>query len=306
MTRENRGSTPGGPGVFVRPRSRSVERLIKTQNSDGGWPYTRGVSWVEPTVYALLALDPSGEADARHRGIEWLRQLQRPDGSWPPQPAIDESTWVTALVAWLSPDLLGESTHSRAIEWLAGTTGQESSSIYRLREWLLGHKRDPELEFPGWPWIPGTAAWVSPTAVAIMALQKEQTRHPDARLEQRIDEGRKFLLLHMCREGGWNHGSVRALGYESRPYPETTGMALAALAGVRSPKVESALTVARNFLKDCRSADACNWLRLGLLAHRQLPGDYRPPAELPFRTTVDAALDLLATAAIAKRAPLFG
>lgn len=284
----------------------SIERLVKSQNRDGGWPYVRGASWTEPTVYAILALETAGEADAAQRGVRWLSGIQRPDGGWPPQTGIDESTWVTALVAWIPQDLIGQPAHRRAIRWLTGVTGEESSLLYRSREWLLGNPRQPEAEFPGWPWIPGTAAWVAPTALAMLALQKECARHPDARLQQRIDEGRRFLLVHMCHEGGWNHGSVRALGYESRPYPETTGLALAALRGVRSPKVDSALSVARRFLSDCRSADACNWLRLGLLAHGQLPVDYRPPVELVPRTLVETSLDLLATAAVEKRAAFFG
>jgi hypothetical protein len=97
----------------------------------------------------------------------------------------------------------------------------------------------------------------------------------------------------MCREGGWNHGSVRALGYESSPYPETTGMALAALRGVRSPATERGLAVARRFLGECRSADALNWLRLGLLAHGQLPAGYCRPEGIENRTLPDTSLGLL-------------
>jgi hypothetical protein len=267
--------------------------LAGKQNGDGGWPYVRGSSWTEPTAYAVLALRAAGETEAARRGLRWIAAIEREDGGWPPQAGVDESTWVTALVALLPPEELGARAHAHAIAWLLKTTGRESTPTYRLREWLLGNPRPPEQEFPGWPWVPDTAAWVGPTSLAVLALDKEQRRRPAPAIRERIDSGRRFLLARMCREGGWNHGSVRALGYESRPYPETTGMALAALRGVRSAETERGLAVARRFLGECRSADALNWLRLGLLAHGQLPAGYCHPAGIENRTLPDTSLGLL-------------
>jgi hypothetical protein len=179
-----------------------------------------------------------------------------------------------------------------------GTTGFESSFEFRLRQWLLGNERPADIEFDGWPWFPGAAAWVGPTSVAIMALEKEHRRKPLIGIRERVDGGRKFLLLRACNEGGWNHGSVRALGYESKPYPETTGMALAALRGVRAPQVARSVAVARQFLVECRSADAQNWLRLGLVAQGELPPGYCRPQDLSFRTIPETSLDLLLTDAV--------
>src|ERR1035438_372808 len=221
----------------------SIEELVGKQNLDGGWPYVRGASWTEPTVYAALALLAAGEAEYARRGVRWIVRNQRADGGWPGQPGIDQSTWVTALVALLPPEQLGQEAHRRAIAWLLGMTGEESTPTYRLREWLLGNAPAADKEFAGWPWVPGTAAWVGPTSLSILALDKENTRRPRADLRRRVDEGRGYLMRRMCQDGGWNHGSVRALGYESQPYPETTGQALAALRGVRSPEVEKALAV---------------------------------------------------------------
>ena len=269
----------------------STGLLVSKQNRDGGWPYVRGTSWTEPTAYAILALLAAGESEAAHRGIGWLRARQLPDGGWPPQSGFDESTWVTALVALLPPELLGSAAHDRAISWLLGTEGEETKPSYRFRQWLLGNSS--QREFPGWPWIPGTAAWVGPTSLAILALDKEHRRKPSQKLRARIDEGRRFLLLRMCMGGGWNHGSVRALGYESSPYPETTGMVLAALRGIKGKQVSQSLGVAKRFLIDCRSADACNWLRLGLLAHGQLPPGYFPPGQIAYRTMTETSLDLI-------------
>jgi hypothetical protein len=271
----------------------SIQFVVSKQNRDGGWPYVRGISWTEPTVYAILALLAAGELEPVRRGLDWLRASQLPDGGWPPQTGFDESTWVTALVALLPPGQLGSRVHARAIAWLLRTSGEESSVTYRARMWLLGIPRLPEHDFPGWPWIPGAAAWVGPTSLAILALEKEMGRRPTPDIRRRVDQGRGFLLRRMCQGGGWNHGSVRALGYESTPYPETTGMALAALRGVRSRETDHALNVADRFLSECRSADALNWLRIGLLAHGRLSDSYCPPAQVACRTLPETSMEML-------------
>jgi len=70
-------------------------------------------------------------------------------------------------------------------------------------------------------------------------------------------------------------------------------MALAALRGMQSADLDRSLAVAHRFLNQCRSADALNWLRLGLLAHGQLPPGYSPPANVAFRTLNETSLGLL-------------
>ncbi len=269
-----------------------IETLISRQNPDGGWPYTRGGSWTEPTVYAVLALLAAGERARADRGMRWIVSAARPDGGWAPCGGVDESTWVTGLVALLPPELVGKPRYQGAIQWLIRTTGHESEFSYRLREFLRGDAMSPEQKFQGWPWVPGAAAWVGPTSIAILALRQAARYGVSEARGERLDSGRRFLLSRMCQEGGWNHGAALALGYAAHPYPETTGMALAALGGVQSPKVDRALAVARQFLADCRSADALNWLRLGLMAHGQLPPGYRPAA-LAYRTTPETSLGLL-------------
>lgn len=282
------------------------EALLLGQNPDGGWPYGRGGSWVEPTVYAVLALLANQETGPAQRGIVWLRAAQRGDGSWPPQPGIDESTWVTALAALIPPKALGEVAHARATQWLAGTMGAESSETYRIRQWLLGEAPLSGHDPPGWPWVPGTAAWVSPTALAILALEQDCRRIPQPGIQRRVDAGREFLLRRICQGGGWNHGSVQPLGYPSTAYPETTGVALAALSGVPGPKMRESLALAHRFLAECRSADAWNWLRLGLLAQGQLPAPLPDRPDLKRRTVPVIALDFLINNAIQTGRPVFG
>jgi hypothetical protein len=276
----------------------SVTALVQKQNRDGGWPYVRGNSWTEPTAYAVMATLAAGDIESAHRGLAWLRRTQRPDGGWAPQPGVEQSTWVTGLAALLPREVLGSGAHQGAIQWLMGTTGKESTVEYRVRQWLLGNSPAPEVEFPGWPWVPGAAAWVGPTSIAILALDKQAAHRTSVGIRERVSDGRKFLMRRMCSGGGWNHGSAKALGYDSRPYPETTGMALAALRGVTGPQVELAVGVARQFLGQVRSAEAVNWLRFGLRAHAQLPAGYDPPEGLAYRTISEASLNLLAGDAV--------
>jgi hypothetical protein len=112
-------------------------------------------------------------------------------------------------------------------------------------------------------------------------------------VRQRIEAGTQFLVSHACADGGWNHGSTHALGYEANAYPETTGVALLALRGVRSPVVERGIAAAENFLKQPNPAGA-SWLRLGLMAQ----GRPAPlPAVMPARSrqldVIDGALQIL-------------
>ncbi|HEY1497104.1 MAG TPA: prenyltransferase/squalene oxidase repeat-containing protein [Candidatus Solibacter sp.] len=270
----------------------SIQNLVSKQNRDGGWAYVRGTSWTEPTVYAVLALLAAGETEAMRRGLNWLRVHQLSDGGWPPQAGFDESTWVTALAALVPREQLGTEAHGRAIEWVMNTCGEESTKTFRLRQWLLGNSR-PVPEPVAWPWVRGTAAWVGPTAISVVALNKENVQRRSPVIARRIGEGRRFLLERACPTGGWNTGSPKVYGVDGLPYPETTGLALVALRGLKSTQTDKGLDAARRFLKETRSADALSWLRLGLMAHNQLPVDYCPPADVACRSLMETSLDML-------------
>lgn len=262
------------------------------QNADGGWPYgIAGSSWTEPTVFALLAQIALGkEASAAvQRGLRWLETVEAGDGGWRPEAKVQESTWVGALVALLPGSLIPEARRSANLKWLLAQTGQESTLLYRIRQWMIGNSTGTASD--GWPWFPGASAWVTPTALTVLALRKHQAllAVPNSLLDRRIEEGQQFLLGHACASGGWNHGGAQALGYQAYPYPETTGLALLALHGKESPVKEAGLRTAERFLPVCRSAEAIGWLTLGLRANgcsAELPVSAKTEA----RTIVDLAL----------------
>jgi squalene cyclase len=261
------------------------------QNRDGGWAYNKGCSWTEPTAFVLLAqtatqIDrPSFEA-----GLKFLRSTQRSDGGWSPHPDVAESTWVTALAALMPEEAIGAERLKQALEWLEGQTGRESSWSYRIQQVIHGiHEKDPE----GWPWFPGTAAWVIPTSLGILAFERALRRGENSRLRDRVNSAREFLFGRMCADGGWNHGANRALGRDGDSYPETTGIALTALR--RAPQtanVERAKQAARRHLAACRTAEGVAWLRMGLAAHGEVATPQSPPVP---RTTMDAALTVIAS-----------
>jgi hypothetical protein len=274
----------------------ALETIRTAQNPDGGWPYRKGGSWTEPTVYALLAHRAGRIAAPRNaEALAWLGSAQRRDGGWTPRSSVDQSTWVTALVALLPPEAIGGAKHARAVDWLRRQSGMESSPVLRLSRFLRDGKL-PDEDPSGWPWFPGTAAWVTPTCLGILALKKCYWRQPATELRERIDQAQSFLLSRQCADGGWNHGSARALGYNSDSYPETTGQALLALAGTDPAKLGASFRLAQRFLREQRSSGGAAWLRLGLQAHQQAPAA-TPLFTMPCRTLPDTALTYIAAAA---------
>jgi hypothetical protein len=227
------------------------------------------------------------------KGSDWLARFQRSDGGWAPRPSVDQSTWVTALILLL-PDQVAAVKREAALRWVAGNTGRESTWIQRIRSALLEGHVD-QTSAAGWPWFPDTVAWVTPTCIGLLALEKANRLRHFSHLEDRCRDAHQYLLSHVCRDGGWNHGSTKALGYDSDSYPETTGQALLALHSMRGDTPGSSLDSARRHFDSCQSLEALNWLRLGLLAQGMRPPDR--PSPKGHGSVPEIAISLLASAA---------
>jgi hypothetical protein len=201
-----------------------------------GWSYRSGEpSRVEPTSYALLALAAAG-ATAPSEAVAWLLEAQNADGSWG-GPTTADAPWVSApAVLALSRLRIAPEARLRGIKWLLEA---RSESPPRAE----GVPTDTHLV--GWPWTRGSFGWVEPTCHALIALRAAGLQHV------RIGEAIRFLLDRRCDGGGWNYGVTRILGAPVSPFPQTTALAVSALAGSRAPHtLDADLAVLVRFLDE--------------------------------------------------------
>ncbi len=268
-------------------------KLLESQNRDGGWGYKGGSSWVEPTALALLALEANqNKGSAYERGTTWLRQAQARDGGWPPNPRVSTSTWVTSLaILALSDTSFSSDMYRRGIEWTVRQVGPELSPIERIVLRLRGMPREEEAR-GGSPWFPGTAAWIAPTVMSVLALSDAALRNGSSELKDLIKAGKEYILSRRCEDGGWNHGGTRFRSQNAASYPEMTGMALLALYGVPESDLSGSIALAEKYLAAPGSIEGLSWLQMGLSRHGR--DCLNIVTDLPCRTTRGVCLRLLA------------
>lgn len=262
------------PEAYLEVR---LNALRNTQNQDGGWGYFPGKqSWLEPTVYAALAL--AGEPAAA-RGWTLVKSWQRSDGSFRPSAEVQLSSWGTSLFVTLAASRgeLGEPVE-RAVGWLLGVSGVESRWVNRFAARMGWLDAERDLSLQGWPWKPDTSSWVEPTAHAIVALKKVHGK-TQAPVTERLRMGQAQLLDVRCRDAGWNYGSRAALKVDLPSYPETTGLALIGLQGQAG--LEKSLELGSRWLSDAISPLGRAWLTLALRVHGARVQDPAPAQTMP-------------------------
>jgi len=257
-----------------------LQMLRRVQNPDGGWGYFPGKqSWLEPTVWAALALNGDPAAD---RAWTLLQSWQRPDGGWRPAAEVQIASWATALCVTLGAARGQRDEAARkGIAWLLDSAGVESNFKNRTEAKLKLFNPERNLELKAWPWKPGTSAWVEPTAHTLVALKRFGS---SKEIRQRVEMGEAQLMDVRCSDAGWNYGSRAALGVDLPSYPETTALALLGLQGRAG--VESSLDLAKRMAGETTSPMARAWLAVALRLH-----GIEPP---PSAATVKA--DVLITA----------
>ena len=95
----------------------------------------------------------------------------------------------------------------------------------------------------GWSWTDGTFSWVESTAWCLLGLKRLAARSNDADVRARFEDGRRFFVDRVCKEGGWNDGNSNMLGADLPPYIPTTALALLAMHDqAADPVVQRAFT----------------------------------------------------------------
>ena len=285
------------PGVADSYLGTRVNALRKAQNADGGWPYFPGKqSWLEPTLYAALALHGQPEAE---RAWELVSTWQQKEGGWRPSAEVGFPHATTAL-AVTTAAARGEfgAPFQNGVKWLLGTAGDESEMYKRIiiRVGSLMGKVEDQRDFSlkGWPWKLETSSWVEPTSHALVALKKAAPKIPTAELRERVRMGEEMLLDVRCADGGWNYGNRTARGDELRSYPETTGIALVGLQG--RAEVGRSIDLAGKMLRETASPMARAWLTIAMRVNGIFPGAHNVDARNVDAHDSKVSADVLITA----------
>ena len=248
----------------------AVDFLLSSQHQSGGWGYIPGQNpAVEPTSAALLALWSESRAlQACQRGLEWLFNIQNQDGGWGYGAGDDESNWNTAwaLIALTRMGVDNE-MYLRGVEWLA-TVG--TSSI--AREQFQAASQIPEQDVPDtlcWPWLPEEAAWIEPTALAVLALNGI-TDFVAAPL--RISAALRYFRNNRCPAGGWDIGNFNPLDTIVLARSHPTALVILALSELAVGEITSQDVEALR--TDMRSDRGALAQAIGALALRTLGEEY--------------------------------
>ena len=193
-----------------------------------------------------------------------LASIQHPDGRIVTSKDANNSFWptFTAVLSWKK---VGGFDHEieKALEFILSTSGKHWS---KGETSVVAH--DPSII--GWPWVENTHSWIEPTSMALLALKAcGYSAH------NRVDEAVQMILDRQMPAGGWNYGNTIVFGKTLRPEPESTGLALTAIAGlVELPTVALSIAYLKNQYEKFKTPLALSWTLFGLASWSERPKDY--------------------------------
>ena len=237
--------------------------LKETQGAEGGWAYSRhGAAAVEPTALVLLALDGRADATALLEPARaWLLSVQNADGGWGLNALDPLSSWHTA---WALLALAGwreaASSLQRGVDWLASVPVYRETSLDVIQFYNRDLRIDISLS--AWPWAPGEASWVVPSALALLSSRNYPL---SAELQERLDEALHYLVDRRVPGGGWNVGNPAMFDGVLPAHTTPTALALLALHAHAPGLIQSGdLDVLRQVALSDGGAKALGWALLAL------------------------------------------
>jgi hypothetical protein len=244
-----------------------VRQIAERQVEGGGFAdHPGGRDRPDITCWAILALTAAGRSDdSVDVARRWLAKAQLADGRVCISRKHKDTIWPTplAVLAWHGqPEY--RTSRERALQFLLEF---DQISAGDAPDDIIGH--DGSIE--GWPWVAEAHPWVEPTAYSLMALSSTEYRG-----HQRSKEAVRLLLDRQLPNGGWNYGNITVFQQELHPMPETTGIALQALAGlVPRERVGKSILYLQSRLTALSTPFAAAWAILGLAAWQERPHDPR-------------------------------
>ena len=249
------------PAVPVIVSSLQDKLLLRSIPEGGFRDRPNGVYRTDATAWAAIVLDVLGPLELYRRTAQRLAKDQLSDGRVPIASLHPAVWWPTALsaIAWAGVDEF-RVEKDRALQFILEVSGTTPAKI-------AGDPVGHDTTLRGWSWVEGTHSWIEPTALSMLALAAAGvTDHP------RIQEGVRLLLNRQLPHGGWNYGNTTIFGRELHPMPESSGAALAALAGrVSQTEVTRSLSYLEGEVPHLRTPLSLGWGLLGLAAWDRWP-----------------------------------
>ena len=234
------------------------------QNPDGGWGYGPGrTSFVEPAAFCALALHARGERRGAERGVAFLKSCQNVAGAVGLGPGDPEGNWMAYAALLAFHDFGAGPEERRLMDWVLGF---EDASDAFSKEQVASIKARfrYDVSIRGWPWTPGTTAWIEPTALFVFALLHAGV--PAA--ARRIRSGVDLILDRSVPSGGWNFGNPYSGSFELEASVMSTALALSALgtAGIpeNRPEVRAGLRYLTQALDRDVSTASLAWVLLAM------------------------------------------